>query len=97
MKKQIVRLTEGDLHSIIENTVKRVLKEGMGNEMSEVVSRDNYDSDRAYEFDRVSDIQEVKAELGDFIENKIYEYHLNKDEVMKVLNTMIKYFSTYQY
>ena len=27
MKKQIIRLTENDLHRIIENSVKRVLKE----------------------------------------------------------------------
>lgn len=30
--KKIIRLTEGDLHRIIENTVKRVLKEGTLNE-----------------------------------------------------------------
>lgn len=30
--KKIIRLTEGDLHRIIENTVKRVLKEGALNE-----------------------------------------------------------------
>lgn len=30
--KKIIRLTEGDLHRIIENTVKRVLKEGVINE-----------------------------------------------------------------
>lgn len=30
--KKIIRLTEGDLHRIIENTVKRVLKKGTLNE-----------------------------------------------------------------
>ena len=30
--KKIIRLTEGDLHRIIENTVRRVLKEGTLNE-----------------------------------------------------------------
>ena len=30
--KKIIRLTEGDLHRIIENTVRRVLKEGTINE-----------------------------------------------------------------
>lgn len=97
MKKQIIRITESDLHNIIENTVNRVLKEDIGNEMSEIVSRDDYDNDKAYEFDRTMDIQEVKAELGDFIKNKISEYRLSKDEVMRVLNTMIKYFGNYQY
>lgn len=30
--KKVIRLTEGDLHRIIENTVKKVLKEGTDND-----------------------------------------------------------------
>lgn len=32
MKKQIIRLTESDLHKIIENTVKRIVKEDFNDE-----------------------------------------------------------------
>lgn len=38
--KQIIRLTEGDLHRIIGNTVKRVLREGFEDDFNQ--SRDNH-------------------------------------------------------
>ena len=37
--KQIIRLTEGDLHRIIENSVKRVLKESFEDDFNQ--ARDN--------------------------------------------------------
>lgn len=40
MKKQIIRLTESDLHNIIENTVNRVLKEYENNDYG-VISNNN--------------------------------------------------------
>lgn len=40
MKKQIIRLTESDLHNIIENTVNRVLKEYENNDYC-VISNNN--------------------------------------------------------
>lgn len=92
MKKQIIRLTESDLHKIIENSVNKIIKEGSCNEMP-----DNDYSNNAYKFDRSADIQNIKAELGDVIENKIAEYHLTKDEVIRILDTMMKYFNNYEY
>ena len=38
--KQIIRLTEGDLHRIIGNTVKRVLKESFEDDFNQ--ARDNH-------------------------------------------------------
>lgn len=40
MKKQIIRLTESDLHNIIENTVNRVLKEYENNDYG-MISNNN--------------------------------------------------------
>lgn len=40
MKKQIIRLTESDLHNIIENTVNRVLKEYENNDYG-IISNNN--------------------------------------------------------
>lgn len=87
MKKQLIRLTESDLHNIIEQSVKRIIKEDFG----------NYGNEKANRFDRANNIQNLKAELGDIIEDKINEYGLSKDEVMQILNTMLKYFNSYQY
>ncbi len=41
--KKLIRLTESDLHNIIENTVRRVLKEGNVNEISYGVAKKTYD------------------------------------------------------
>ena len=38
--KQIIRLTEGDLHRIVRNSVKRVLKESFEDEFNQ--ARDNH-------------------------------------------------------
>lgn len=39
MKKQIIRLTESDLHNIIENTVKRVLKEDFSDDYNTAMDK----------------------------------------------------------
>ena len=39
MKKQIIRLTESDLHKIIENTVKRVIKEDFNDDYNTAMDK----------------------------------------------------------
>lgn len=41
--KKLIRLTESDLHNIIENTVRRVLKEGNVNEISYGLAKKTFD------------------------------------------------------
>ena len=44
--KQIIRLTEGDLHRIIENAVRRIVKEyGKDAPVDQIVGADSWDDD----------------------------------------------------
>lgn len=97
MKKQIIRLTESDLHKIIENTVNKIIASSNTEQISEVIDRNDYENNDVYEFDRGSDIQDVKIALGDFIKEQINEYHLTKEEVNRILQTMIRYFNNYNF
>lgn len=45
--KKLIRLTESDLHNIIENTVRRVLKEEIVNEISYGVAKKAFDKMRS--------------------------------------------------
>ena len=44
--KKIIRLTEGDLHRIIENAVRRIVKEyGKDAPVDQIVGADSWDDD----------------------------------------------------
>lgn len=44
--KKIIRLTEGDLHRIIENAVRRIVKEyGQDAPVDQIVGADDWDDD----------------------------------------------------
>ena len=50
MKKNIIRITESDLHNIIVNTVKRVLKEDvLGNDWNAIDDNENFNVNNNYE------------------------------------------------
>ena len=80
--KKIIRLTEGDLHRIIENTVKRVLKEGTLNEyVSMKHSGHNFD-DYLDDKDFIEIVNRVVGmyDAEEFEEDDIRTF-LEKDEV----------------
>ena len=50
MRKNIIRITESDLHNIIVNTVKRVLKEDvLGNDWNAIDDNENFNVNNNYE------------------------------------------------
>lgn len=77
--KKLIRLTESDLHNIIKESVKRIIKEG------------HYSSDSAQKWDQVREmvgddamIQELwnyldADSIDDFIEHMDRYYELNLD------------------
>ena len=51
MKKQIIRLTEGDLHRIIKESVKRILKEDYNPFSEEYLGKHSEDSGNDFDLD----------------------------------------------
>ena len=69
-----------DINKIIRQTI------------NEVVKRGDYDSEKAYQYDRVADIGNAKYEIANIIE----KYELDINEIKQVFYTMIKYFGNKQ-
>ena len=88
MAKKLVRLTEGDLHRIIKESVNRILSEGQGLDTFKQLSKmkvDDYDENGAFRKD-VRDLfsgDDVKnyIETGDS-DRRQYRYYNPKDPLM---------------
>lgn len=75
-----IKLTESKLQELIKESI------------AEVVNRNDYDNDKAYQYDRVMDVQNAKSEVAGAIKAVIEKYQLKNAEIYRVLETMIKYF-----
>ena len=95
MKKQVIRLTEGDLHRIIENSVKRILRKEDDFDNYESNYEDDYDYSNdeninneklAYFSNALSDLEENgETELFDMINQAYYDNEPFSDELIQMV------------
>ena len=80
MKKQVIRLTEGDLHRIIRSTVNRILKEDVFDNNNMSMSHSEIDNINYLDIDTVSDNEAVfNASGADGSEYQIYvDYYVSE-------------------
>ena len=65
MKKQVIRLTEGDLHRIIKESVNRILKEDVMSLVDNYFMPYGFESDQYHILGEILEIEEVKNVLGE--------------------------------
>lgn len=94
MKKQLVRLTESDLHRIIENTVKRIIREEEEEEYDPWTNGDasyidgSYDISYGYHVDIDTSLGTVSIEDP---ENEDNGYFLQGDEADDLIKDICRY------
>ena len=94
MRKQVVRLTESDLHRIIENTVKRIIREEEEQEYDPFLNGDasyidgSYDIPDGYHVDIDTSLGTVSIEDP---ENEDNGYFLQGDEADDLIKDICRY------
>lgn len=90
MAKQIIKLTEGDLHKIIRESVNRVLREGWHDELSSVYDAGKQKGSTGIDIDKASDIlKRLKMQYGKDTEgykqavSKFFNDREKKDDIDK--------------
>ena len=88
--KRRIRLTESDLHRIIDRSVKRVLKEDENNSFyNSDYKFEDYDEDRdGVEFDHYGTDSEELAVYAEEIREKLDNGELDNDELRRFLDVV---------
>lgn len=94
MRKQVIRLTESDLHRIIENTVKRIIKEEDEEEYNPWMNGDASYIDGSYDIPYGYHV-EIDTSLGtvaiDDPQNEDGGYFLQGDEADDLISDICRY------